>query len=89
MKIKFNSHKNHNPECDILEGHLDKDSLITYCINIKGPNKGEESMEYYMGSNYNAASDKKSFSKHYTIDKIPSKYKSAWTELKNKYEYSW
>jgi len=30
----FNSHKNHNPDCDILEGFLDDDSLITYGIYI-------------------------------------------------------
>lgn len=82
----FNSHLDHNPECDILEGHLDKDSLITYGIYIKGPKQGLEFMEYYSGSNYKPTSDKRSSSRLFMVDKIPAKYKAMWEDLKKIYE---
>ena len=82
----FNSHVDHNPECDILEGHLDKDSLITYGIYIKGPKEGLEFMEYYSGSNYKPTSDKRSNSKLFMVDKIPAKYKAMWEDLKKIYQ---
>jgi len=88
-KFTFNSHKNHNPSADILQGHLDSDTFITYGIYIKdnGTKKqGDEFLEYYTGSNYNVGSSKKSSSRMYTADKIPSKYNDAWEELKAKYE---
>ncbi|MEK6879772.1 MAG: hypothetical protein AABY22_09205, partial [Nanoarchaeota archaeon] len=84
-KLKFNSHKNHNPECDILEGVIDSDSFITYGIYVNGENNGEEFMEYYSGENYVVGSKKRSSSKNFTVDKIPAKYKSAWSKLKEKY----
>ena len=89
LQVKFNSHKNHNPSCDILEGHLDKDSFITYGIYIKDSGtrkKGDEFMEYYKGSNYVVNSKEKSFSRVFGPDKIPSKYQKAWEELKEIYE---
>lgn len=88
-KFQFNSHKNHNPNCDILQGHLDGDTFITYGIYVKdeGSKKvGDEFMEYYTGSNFNVGSTKRSNSRAYTVDKIPAKYKAAWEELKSKYE---
>jgi hypothetical protein len=85
--LKFNSHKDHNPECDILEGHLDRNSLITYGIYVNGPKKGEEFMEYYSGPNYKPESvGKNSRSKHYKAEDIPAKYKKTWEELKDIYE---
>jgi len=87
--FKFNSHKAHNPSVDVLEGHIDKDSFITYGIYVKDSGdkkKGDEFMEYYTGENYKVTSSKKSNSRIYTSDKIPAKYKSAWEELKSKYE---
>jgi hypothetical protein len=89
INFEFNSHKNHNPCCDILQGHLDKDTFITYGIYVKDDGarkKGDEFMEYYTGENYNVGSSKKSSSRAYTVDKIPAKYKTAWEELKAKYE---
>jgi hypothetical protein len=88
--VKFNSHKNHNPSADIIEGHIDGDTFITYGIYVNGPKKGEEFMEIYTGENYKVGSTKKSNSRVYSPDKIPSKYKSMWTDLKNTYksEYS-
>lgn len=89
IDFKFNSNKVHNPCCDILEGHLDKDTFITYGIYVKddGSKKaGDEFMEQYTGSNYKVGSEKRSSSRVYTVDKIPSKYKTAWEELKAKYE---
>jgi hypothetical protein len=88
-KLKFNSHKNHNPSADILEGHLDNDTFITYGIYVKdsgSKKKGDEFMEYYTGENYKVGSSKKSNSRVYGPDKIPAKYKAAWEELKAKYE---
>lgn len=89
IDFKFNSHKNHNPSADILQGHLDKDTFITYGIYVKdsGSKKvGDEFMEYYSGENYNVGSTKRSSSRVYSPDKIPAKYKAAWEELKAKYE---
>ncbi len=86
IKTQFNSHENHNPDTDILEGHIDSDSFITYAIDVNGKNKGKESMEYYSGENYVVGSKKKSSSRHYEADKIPAKYKPLWLELKSIYE---
>jgi hypothetical protein len=84
--VKFNSHKNHNPSADIIEGHIDGDTFITYGIYVNGPKKGEEFMEIYTGENYKVGSTKRSHSRIYSPDKIPSKYKSMWTDLKDTYE---
>ena len=88
-KDTFNSHKNHNPAADILQRQLDRDTTITYGIYVKdlgSQKKGDEFMEIYIGSNYVPYSTKRSNSKYYTSDQIPSKYKSVWDELKSKYE---
>jgi hypothetical protein len=85
-KLVFNSHKNHNPQCDILEGHLDVDTMITYGIYENGPKKGLEFMEYYSGKNYVCSSNKKSHSRYFSVEKIPAKYKKQWCELKDIYE---
>lgn len=88
-KDTFNSHKNHNPAADILQRQLDRDTMITYGIYVKdlgSKKKGDEFMEIYIGSNYVPDSTKRSHSKYYTSDQIPSKYKSVWDELKSKYE---
>lgn len=89
-KVKFNPHRNHNANTDILEGHLDSDTMITYGIyvkNIKGTHikEGDEFMELYIGENYVAGSTKRSNSRLYSPEKIPAKYKKAWEELKNLY----
>lgn len=88
ISYKFNPSDQHNPFVDILEGHIDEDSYITYGIYIKdadGIEKGTEFMEYYVGSNYKEGSKKSSNSRNYAVNKIPAKFKSAWEELKNKY----
>ena len=84
--IKFNSHTVHNPDCDIVEGHLDIDSFITYGIYVKGPKKGQEFMEYYAGENYNVGSKKRSHSRVYTPDTVPEKYFLAYQTLRSTYE---
>lgn len=89
VRLKFNSHKKHNPNYDILEGHLDKDSFITYTIAVKGNNVGKESMEYYGGQNYVVGSNKRSSSRHYNVSDIPEKYKSSWLELKRLYNLNY
>jgi hypothetical protein len=86
ISFQFNSHKNHNPSADILEGHIDSDTFITYGIYVNGPKKGDEFMEYYTGENYKQGSTKKSNSRLYEPNKIPAKYKNAWEELKAKYK---
>lgn len=85
IETKFRSHQSHNPYTDILEGKIDKDSFITYYINVKGKDVGKEGMEYYSGENYVVGSNKKSVSRNYSIDQIPSKYKKAWDKLKLEY----
>lgn len=84
-RTKFNSHKNHNPSYDILEGHIDADSFITYALCISGENKGKELMEFYTGENFVVGSKKKSYSRVYSPDKIPAKYKTDWLALKSMY----
>jgi hypothetical protein len=86
IQTKFNSHKNHNHNADILEGKIDKDSFITYYVYVNGKDIGKEGMEYYTGENYVVGSNKKSSSRNYSVDKIPSKYKKAWDKLKLEYE---
>lgn len=87
QKVNFNSHKKHNPYCDILEGHY-KDSFITYGIYIKDSSSewktGDEFMEYYTGDY--GKSGKKSFSRLFRPEKIPGKYKNDWLKLKKLYE---
>lgn len=83
-KIIFRSHKNHNPHADIVVGHLDNGTFITYYILLDGPEAGTEGMEYYTGENYGGVG--RSHSRNYPPDKIPSKYKNAWDELKSLYE---
>lgn len=88
VKDTFHSHKTHNPTADILQRQLDRDTQVTYGIYIKdsGSRKnGEEFMELYVGSNYSPDSTKRSYSRLYTPDQIPAKYKSIWNELRDKY----
>lgn len=83
-KIQFNSHTKHNPNTDIVEGHFKNGGYITYYINVAGNNIGVEGMEYYKGENYGSSG--KSYSRHWSADKIPSKYLPMWNELKKVYE---
>ena len=96
-KVTFNLHTFHNPDCDILEYQLDKDTNITYGIYVKsairwrGPvglpiQIGDEFMELYVGENYNVGSKKRSHSRcYYEIDKLPKKHLAIWQQLKNYY----
>lgn len=90
IRTNFNSHKDHNPNADILEGYIDNDSFITYGVYVNGDKQGQEFMEYYKGSNYVAGSNKPSFSRFYTKENIPSKFLLPWNDLREKYihEYS-
>jgi len=82
----YHSHRNHNPECDILEGYLDKDCLITYGIYIRGPKKGQEFCEYYRGENYRLSSTLRSYSRCWKPSDIPAKYQGRWQLLRSIYE---
>jgi hypothetical protein len=88
-RIAFNSHKMHNPSADIVEGYFEDGSLMTYYIGIKGKNTGIEGMEYYTGTNYalpgTPASKKPSFSRQFSVNKIPKKFKDNWEYLKKTY----
>lgn len=81
-RIKFNSHKVHNPECDILELKISTDSFITYGVNLK---TGNEFLEYYAGQNYVVRSLAKSTSRKYDYPAIPKKYLQVWHGLKEHY----
>lgn len=83
--IRFNSHKVHNPFCDIMEAKIDQDSILTYGIYIKGPRIGEEFCEYYRGENYINHSKVKSYSRLYSIEKTPKKYTETLKEIKGIY----
>ena len=91
----FNSHKVHNPDCDILEMKIDGNTMITYGVYVKPSfhhsrnmniEVGIEFMEYYCGINYVPGSFCKSYSRHYYVNDIPKKYKELWLEAKNHYE---
>ena len=81
-RLKFNSHLNHNPSCDILELKISKDAFITYCLDLT---TNKESMEYYSGQNYVVNSRLKSISRHYKSNEIPKKYIAVWNALKYHY----
>jgi len=72
--VKFNSHLTHNPECDILELRIDKDSFMTFGMYVKGDKKGTKFCEYYRGENYNVGSKLKSYSRIWLLKDIPVKY---------------
>ena len=84
-KIWLNPMESHNPDYDILCGRVDDETFITYCLQIKGPNPGEETMEIYRGENYNANSKLRSWSRRYVKDAIPSNWRASWLELRSKY----
>lgn len=83
-RVALNSNLWHNSNCDILEGHLNKDTFITYGVNIKDHT---EFMEYYTGANYKPGSTCRSYSRHYEAAKIPAAYIEQWAELKAKYTF--
>jgi hypothetical protein len=82
----YNSHRVHNPDCDIIEGHIDVDTTLTYGVYIKGPRKGQEFCEYYTGRNYCLQSQKRSYSRMWAVDKVPVKYAKLWKLLRSVYE---
>jgi len=82
----FHPHTSHNPDCDILVGHLDLDTDIIYVRYVKGKRIGQESMEYYRGENYVGTSQAKTnYSRHYPFVNIPKKYRDLWELLRSVY----
>jgi hypothetical protein len=82
----FHSHTVHNPNCDILVGHIDQDTDMTYGRYLTGPNAGEEFMEYYRGPNYVHRSTKNSsYSRRWKPINIPVKYFCLWQLLRSVY----
>lgn len=91
-KLKFNSHVEHNPCCDIVEYKIDSDTFITYGVYLlptvhgnKSIQPGDEFMEMYVGENYNRESQKRSYSRMYYASEIPAKWQSSWNMLKDYY----
>lgn len=84
--VTFNSRKNHNTNYDILEYRLNENTTITYTKGVSGNVVGSESMEYYRGANYIVGSNSPNYSRVFTKDKIPPKYRKIWNELKKEYE---
>jgi hypothetical protein len=85
-KIWLHPMESHNPYYDILCGRIDADTYITYCLQIKGPTPGKETMEIYTGENYNADSKLRSWSRHYSGEAIPKTWKKHWLELQRIYK---
>jgi len=81
--IQFNSYKNHNPHCDIMQANLDKDTLITWGVHL---DSGMEFSEVYAGKNYVIGSSKNNYSRYYLINDVPEKYKCHIKELKQIYK---
>jgi hypothetical protein len=81
IELVFHSHVNYNPDCDILELPMGE-SIITYGVYVSGPRKGDEFMEYYSGPNYTAYGGKKSYSRCYSVDRIPKAWRPVWEVLK-------
>ena len=75
-RLSYNHHSVHNPNCDILEGHLNDDSMLTYGKYVSGPDKGKAFVEYYSGENYCVKSKLRSYSRcWHSLDRVPKKYK--------------
>lgn len=93
IKVWFHSHKDHNPNCDIVCGQLDSDTVICYGVYVKERplNKvGTEFFEYYSGKNYVFGSKQdKSYSSGCPADRIPPKYLKPWQQLKDIYRESY
>ena len=86
-KHRLLSHKNHNPQCDIIESRIDKDSFITYGIYVNGPKTGDEFFEYYRGSNYNVGSKLPSYSLNKDgEDNVPKAHKNRWNAAREYYQ---
>lgn len=85
-KVTFNSHLNHNPNCDILTYQIDINTHITFGVNVKGKDVDKIFCEYYKGENYNPDSKLKSYSKiWFNVIDIPKKYFHVYMELKKLY----
>lgn len=65
-KVKYRPHTEHNPNCDIVEGHISEDAFITYGEYTLDPSR--KFVEYYSGENYKPESRKKSYSRHWLVD---------------------
>ena len=89
-KVWFLSHEFHNPNCDIVCGQLDENTVICYGVYVKEKplNKvGTEFFEYYSGKNYVSGSNQtKSYSRGCPVDRIIPKYRKTWQQLKDMYK---
>ena len=87
-KIQFSSHKDYNPNADIIEGKLDDDIVVAYGVIVNGKGKGKEFMWYYSGPIHSPSSQRaNNFSKYFEGESnVPKKYKKYWLELKTIYD---
>lgn len=89
QKYKLNSHKWHNPNCDIVEAQIDGDSYLTYVVYVTGPLTGQEFMEYYRGETYQVGSRLMSWSRCWSERLLPKKWRPLWLKAKRVYEEQW
>lgn len=78
-KVKYNPHYLHNPHCNIIEGHLDADSFLTYGEYVTDANV--KFVEYYSGENYVVGSKKPSYSRCWLTVDVPKKFAAQVAEL--------
>lgn len=69
MKLVLRRAEHHNPECNIIEIHLNRDEYLAYRESLDP--KKPASIEYYRGKNYCSASTKRSYSRYYEFSKAP------------------
>jgi hypothetical protein len=86
-KVVYNSHQVHNPSCDIVEGHLDGDSFLTYGEYVNNPNV--KFIEYYSGENYVVGSKRRSHSRHWLLGEEPKKWSAHVAELRKLYSQNY
>lgn len=73
-------HQQHNPDCNIIEGHLNQDAYLCYGEYINNPRV--KFVEYYSGKNYKLGSGKRSHSRRWVLSETDpfSSVPKVWRE---------
>jgi len=77
--IKLHRLEHHNPDCMIVQETLDNDTMVCVSITL---NTRVPLFEYYSGENYVPSSKKRSCSRVWYKEGIPSKFQNKYKELK-------
>ena len=85
--IKFLPNTSHNPNCNIIQGQIDDNTLIIFGVYVNGLKEGQRFCEVYKGRNYIPNSPFKSYSRYYAFGDIPEKYMAHWIKLKDIYTH--